>query len=173
MEHSTALTQICSKNENEKMRFYLNYVENDNDSDSIENELFDTLSIISSEMLCPNSGMSVDTAVFNFINIYITNNKTITCLQDDLHFLTSMLPKSNRMPKTVFKLFEYIKQQAPPCKIITHYCCKVCQFYYGTSKEALCKACNIGYRLYSFFIFRLILLIKSNTYLNISIWLIF
>jgi len=61
------------------------------------------------------------------------------------------LPKPNRLPKTVFKVFEYVKQQAFPCKVITHYCCKVCQFYYGKNKETLCKACNSDIGYISFF----------------------
>lgn len=55
------------------------------------------------------------------------------------------------MPKTVFKVFNYVKQHAPPFKVLTHYCCKVCQFYYGTSKETLCKACNSDTGCISFF----------------------
>lgn len=62
---------------------------------------------------------------------------TKACLVDDLHFLTSALPKLNRMPKTVFKVFKYVKQQAPPFKVLTHYYGKVCQFYYGTSEGTM------------------------------------
>jgi len=55
------------------------------------------------------------------------------------------------MPKTVFKLFQYVKQQAPPLNVITHYCCKVCQYYYDTSNEVLCKACNSDKGYIAFF----------------------
>lgn len=134
--------------DNEQMIHYSNYdIESDSD-ESNESEILNNT--VSSLTLCSNSDMTVDSAVLNFLNLYIANNKTKTCLKADLHFITSALPKPNRMPKTVFKLLEYVKQQAPPLKVITHYCCKVCQFYYGTSKEVLCNACNsdAGYILF-------------------------
>lgn len=112
----------------------------ESDSDSTESE---SLGAVTSQMLYSNSLITIDIAVLNFVNIYLANNKTNTCIEADLHFITSVLSKPNRMPKTVFKVFEYVKQQAPPCKVVTHYCCKVCQFYYGTSKEVLCNAIRI------------------------------
>lgn len=115
----------------------------ESDSDDADSESLATVdNNASSPMLCSNSCMTINSAILNFVKIYIANNKTNTCLKDDLRLLTSALPKPNQMPKTVFKLFQYIKQQALPCKAITHYCCKACQFYYGTSKQTLCSACN-------------------------------
>lgn len=146
MKRSIASTQIFPQNEsNDKIHYYYD-IERDNDS--TENELLN-INAISSQALYSNSYMTVDTAVLHFVNIYIVNNKTKACLIDDLRFLTSALLKPNRMPKTVFKVFKYVKQQALPFKVIRHYCCKVCQFYYGTKKRH-CKACNseIGYILF-------------------------
>ncbi|XP_067212192.1 uncharacterized protein [Linepithema humile] len=155
VEPSIVSTQIvrCESNNEEIVRnaelleqivHYSSYnIESDNDSTSDnESELLNTVNTVSSETLCSSSHMTVDTAVLNFVNSYIANNKTKICLKADLDFIKSALPKPNRMPKTVFKLFKYVKQRAPPLKVITHYCCKVCQFYYGTSKEVLCNACN-------------------------------
>lgn len=143
-------SQICRNSANNEEMIHLNF-DIESDSDSSDDELLSPVNTVSSRTLCSNSCMTVDTAVLNFVHIYITNNKTNGCLKDDLRFLTSALPKQNEMPKTVFKLFEYVKQQAPPCKIITHYCCKICQFYYGTRKEVLCKACNSDRGYISFF----------------------
>jgi len=147
MKRSIASTQISPQNENNDKIHYYYDIERDNDS--TENELLN-VNAVSSPALYSNSYMTVDTAVLHLVNIYIANNKTKACLINDLRFLTFALPKPNRMPKTVFKVFEYVKQRAPPFKVIRHYCCKVCQFYYGTNKKRLCKACNsdIGYILF-------------------------
>lgn len=96
MKHLIASTQIVSPEieNNEKMINYsTSNIESDSDNTD-ENELLN-INNVSSELICSNSRMTVDTAVLNFVNIYITNNKTKGCLVDDLQFLTSALPKPN------------------------------------------------------------------------------
>jgi len=68
--------------------------------------------------------MTVDTAILNFVNIYIANNKTNACLKDDLRFLTFALQKPNRIPKTILKVFKYVKHN-----INFHMLSKICAFF--------------------------------------------
>jgi len=73
----------------------------ESDDDSTNNDVISTVSTVSSEMLYSNSHMTVNTVILNFVNSYIANNKTKICLEVDLRLIKSILPKPNRMSKTV------------------------------------------------------------------------
>lgn len=117
-------------------------IESDSDSELESNRLSSNATSTSLSLLYPNSQITIDKAVLNFMDSYINNNKTIRCVKSDLNLLRSALPKSNRMPKTVYKLFNYVMEQAFPYKVTVHYCYKLCKFYYGTTKYDFCKVCN-------------------------------
>lgn len=56
----------------------------------------------------------------------------------------NILPENNQMPKTPFKLFQYVIDLVPSCEIvIKHFYCKECHNYIGIDeKNSSCLCCN-------------------------------
>lgn len=110
-----------------------------------------------SEMIHENSEVSVDEAVFNLLNFYIKHNITKAALQESLKMQLKLLPNNNQIPKTVYKLSQYVQQISPPCGIIKHYYCKKCvcnaEIEVLDKKEIFkCPSCKItDQREFSFF----------------------
>lgn len=77
-------------------------------------------------MLLPNNTASVDKFVLDLLNLHIKHNITKAALKDILKMQLKFLPDDNEMPKSLFKLFQYAKNIAPPCKVIRNYYCKKC-----------------------------------------------
>lgn len=94
-------------------------------------------------MLYDNSEISLDQSVLNLMNFYVKHNVTKSALQDCLKMQLKILPTNHLLPKTIFKLFQYVKNIAPPCKIIKHYYCKMCPCYIGDDTNILtCPVCK-------------------------------
>ncbi|CAD6233584.1 GSCOCG00012284001-RA-CDS, partial [Cotesia congregata] len=110
--------------------------ENDDDFEDVEGDhdnLIEIEEIIhedidQSNMIFPNSTMSVDECVLCLLKLYIKHNITKAALKDILKMQLKFLPEDNEMPKTLFKLFQYAKNIAPPTKFIKNYYCKKCLF---------------------------------------------
>jgi len=60
-------------------------------------------------VLFKGSTQIVDETVHNLINLYIKHRMTKFNLEDMLTVINNMLPHPNSMPKTLYKLFSYIK----------------------------------------------------------------
>ncbi|XP_057323628.1 uncharacterized protein LOC130666535 [Microplitis mediator] len=111
--------------------YSVNYEEDDNieydynidDMQAIGNE-----NTAESNMLLTNSTINVDKFVLDLLNLYIKHNITKAALQDILKIQLKFLPDNNEIPKTLYKLFQYAKDIAPPCKFIKTYYCKRCLF---------------------------------------------
>jgi len=95
-----------------------------------------------SEKLFKNSNITVDTAVSHLLRCYVKHQKTKACLADELRIIKKILPQPNRIPSTVYKLFQYVLVFVPSCKIVKHFCCHNCQYYCGVERPILCPACN-------------------------------
>lgn len=95
-----------------------------------------------SEKLFKNSNITVDTAVSHLLRCYVKHQKTKACLADELRIIKKILPQPNRIPSTVYKLFQYVLVFVPSCKIVKHFCCHNCQYYCRVERPILCPACN-------------------------------
>ncbi|CAG5093133.1 Protein of unknown function [Cotesia congregata] len=80
------------------------------------------------ERLHEDSPITVDECVFNLLNFYCKHNITKAALKESLELQLKLLPENNRMPKTLFKLFQYAQSIAPRCEVIKHYYCKKCLY---------------------------------------------
>lgn len=80
------------------------------------------------EKLHEDSPITVDECVFNLLNFYCKHNITKAALKESLEMQLKLLPENMRMPKTLFKLFQYAQSIAPRCKVIKHYYCKKCLY---------------------------------------------
>ncbi|XP_074096310.1 uncharacterized protein LOC141525650 [Cotesia typhae] len=103
-------------NEDQETNDNINEIEADNENVARINTLFE------------DSILTTDKCVFDLLNLYINHNITKAALQDILTLQLKFLPTHHEMPKTVFKLFKYAKDIAPPCKIIKHFYCRKCLF---------------------------------------------
>lgn len=104
-----------------------------------------------SENLFSSSNITVDKAVSHLLNSYVKHRKTKACLIDDLRIIKQILPQCNRMPSTVYKLFQYVLVFVPSCKILKHFCCYNCQYYCGVERSISCPACNFDEQFISFY----------------------
>lgn len=102
-------------------------------------------------MLYKNSTMSV--GVLELLNFYINHKLTKAALKEMLRIVCNMLPEDNQMPRTVFKLFQYVKNIAPPCDVNKHFYCKICLHYIGCINDKIfkCSSCNANKNDISFF----------------------
>lgn len=83
-------------------------------------------------------------AILIVVKLYIDHKLTKATLQGFLTAISKMLPKNNRLPKTNFKLFNYLATFAPQNIETKHYYCKNCLFYYGQleDKGSACEICS-------------------------------
>lgn len=87
--------------------------------------------------------MTVDESVVRILDLYIQNKWTKSSLTDCLTLLQEMLPENNLMPTSVYKLFQHVKECAPPLSIIKHYYCKSCFYYNAASDKVIqCQSCQ-------------------------------
>ncbi|XP_012522526.1 uncharacterized protein LOC105828613 isoform X2 [Monomorium pharaonis] len=96
---------------------------------------------IVSEKLFQNSNITVDSDGCHLLCCYVKHQKTNACLVDELQIIKKILLQPNRIPSTVYKLFQYVLAFVPSCKIMEHFCCHNCQYYCGI-EPILCPACN-------------------------------
>lgn len=111
--------------------------DNDNTEGNISNNtIIDTL-------LYEKSKISVSHSVLTIMDLYIHNKLTKATLKATLKALQLLLPKPNNMPKTVFQLFQFVRNLTCTCTVIKHYYCRRCLFYNGTdSFSATCTSCS-------------------------------
>ncbi|XP_036140345.1 uncharacterized protein LOC105839407 [Monomorium pharaonis] len=105
-------------------------------------------------VLFNNSAQTVDETVYNLINLYIKHRMTKFNLEDMLTVINNMLSQLNLMPKTLYKLFSYVKNMVPPFTVIKHVYCKKCMLY--KSVKAASKVCKLCLISEIFFFLRLI-----------------
>lgn len=109
----------------------------DNIEDNIGNrEIIDKL-------LYKKSEITVSQSILSIMELYIHNKLTKAALQAILKALQLLLPKPNAMPKTEFKLFQFVRNVAGTCPVIKHFYCRQCLFYKGTDHSvAVCSSCS-------------------------------
>ncbi|XP_044577818.1 uncharacterized protein LOC123260650 isoform X1 [Cotesia glomerata] len=120
--------------------FDVNHEENieDDQQDSEFNQ--ERSSIIQS--LYENSTRTTDESVLMVPELYIRHKLTKACLNDVLKLLQNLLPEENQLPKTVFQLFSYVHQLAPPLTVIKNFFCKKCLCYNGFNTDIEnCSSC--------------------------------
>lgn len=93
-------------------------------------------------MVYEDSRQTTDEAVLSFLQLYVKHKLIKNALKDALKTVCNMLPVYNNMPTTIFKLFKYITDLAPPCAVIKHYYCKSCQICYDDETEHLIQKCR-------------------------------
>ncbi|XP_044003651.1 uncharacterized protein LOC122849115 isoform X2 [Aphidius gifuensis] len=115
------------------------------EEDNIDDTVIDNLDLNSIESGFVYSGcnMTTDKAVLELMTIHLEKKFTKSTLNCFIKLIQKLLPDCNQMPKTIYKLFEYIKQKAPPETLIKHYYCEQCRKYKETENRALiCSACE-------------------------------
>lgn len=100
-----------------------------------------------------NSTVTVDQSVFNLLDFYIQHKLSKSALKNALKIQLAILPSENRMPKTVFKLLQYVENLAPRNEVWKHYYCKNCLFYLGIAFEKIlnCSSCYADKKNFNFF----------------------
>ena len=119
---------------------YESDIDNDDESD-IEND--DAFNIIKSQIY-EGSQVSVDEAVFIIMEHFIEHKITKVTLQNMLKICSKLLPQNNLLPRSNFKLFQWLGTLAPVISEIKHYYCKNCLYYYGGKDlcNLECKICS-------------------------------
>lgn len=145
LDESCELSSNCSNNINDNDASDIEW-NDDYSNDDNDNSKFDY-------MLYKNSTMSVDQGVLELMNFYINHKLTKAALKEMLRIVCNMLPRDNQMPRTVFKLFQYVKNIAPPCNVNKHFYCKKCLHYIGCINDKIfkCSSCNANKNDISFF----------------------
>ncbi|XP_074115225.1 uncharacterized protein LOC141537919 [Cotesia typhae] len=92
----------------------------DNDHETISQINDNEISNLNTErgsllMLHENSSISVDQCVFDLLDYYIKHNISKSALAETLKMQLNILPQDNKMPKSVYKLFQYVHKIATPC----------------------------------------------------------
>ncbi|XP_034944879.1 uncharacterized protein [Chelonus insularis] len=87
-----------------------------------------------------NAEVTVMESVHIVLKSYLNRKLTKIALQENLNILQKVLPKPNKMPKTIFTLFDYVRKISPPVKIIKHLYCKKCAFY--TEENSVLRICT-------------------------------
>lgn len=67
------------------------------------------------------TNMSVEESILSIMDLYIKHRWTKSNLRDTLRMIQIMLPKDNRIPNTVYKLFQYLQNLTSPILIQKHY----------------------------------------------------
>ncbi|XP_036150554.1 uncharacterized protein LOC118648338 [Monomorium pharaonis] len=117
-----------------------NYAAKENEIDSDDDEQQDNQSML----LYEKSTKSTDKSVLLLLQLFLDNKMIKTCLKNTLKVICDLLPTPNNMPRTVFKLFQYVESQAPVRDVIKHFYCKSCHFYYGDKNKSVreCQVCS-------------------------------
>ncbi|XP_074098854.1 uncharacterized protein LOC141527332 [Cotesia typhae] len=129
----------------------------DNDHETISQINDNEISNLNTErasllMLHENSSISVDQCVFDLLDYYIKHNISKSALAETLKMQLNILPQDNKMPKSVYKLFQYVHKIATPCRTFKHYYCKICISYIGSDSRILkCLSCNANVDRNAFF----------------------
>ncbi|XP_044590185.1 uncharacterized protein LOC123268851 [Cotesia glomerata] len=132
-DHCSESRESDSDYNDEVMNNNGEYEDDDDDVEFNYNILNEREEIINADrvernMLLPNNTLAVDEFVLDLLNLHIKHNITKSALKDVLKIQLKHLPDDNEMPKSLFKLFQYAKDIAPPCKFIRNYYCKKCLF---------------------------------------------
>lgn len=115
--------------------------DSDND-DNIEGNI-DNNRQITDQLLYEKGEITVSQSILTIMHLYIHNKLTKTALKATLKALQLLLPKPNNMPKTVFTLFQFVRNLVCTCTIIKHYYCRRCLFYNDTNSfMAVCPSCS-------------------------------
>ena len=106
-----------------------------------------------SQLLYGNSRMSVENSILALLDLYIHHKWTKASLKETLKMLRNMLPEENRMPNSIYKLFQYVKDFASPFHVNKHFYCKKCLCYNGVDSEIeKCGSCSADKKnIYFFF----------------------
>lgn len=92
-------------------------------------------------MLYEGSKLNIEKSVVVVMDLYVKNKLTKKTLQDLLTALQELLPSSNKMPKTNYELFKFVRKEAPVTEIL-HYYCRNCEYYFGLNDPKVsCQAC--------------------------------
>lgn len=95
------------------------------------------------EYLYQNCSLTTDESVLMLLELYIQHRVPKSCLTAILVMLHKMLPNSNNLPHSVFKLFNYATDLTPSVTIIKCYYCQNCSSYLGVdSKIEKCNSCG-------------------------------
>lgn len=95
----------------------------------LNNDIFTFRSNVVPRMLYEQANITLDEAVSNILEIWVKHNLTKATLKSQLKLISNMLPKNNILPKSVYKFFNYVEEQAPPCALIKHFFCRKCLIY--------------------------------------------
>ena len=98
--------------------------------------------LLSEDFLFDGSDAQRDEAVLNLLKLYVKHKWTKMSLQDLLSYIASILPEPNNMPKTNYKIFQYLENVSTEFTITKHYYCSGCLQGKTVSNE-LCKKCKI------------------------------
>lgn len=98
-----------------------------------------------------NESVSTDEIIINLLQLYIRHKWTKVSLQDTLSLLQKIVPDNCDLPKSVFKLFQYIQDQAPAFNIIKHFYCKTCSTDIDIDLKDQCLSCNSNSNISFFF----------------------
>ncbi|XP_075162231.1 uncharacterized protein LOC142234909 [Haematobia irritans] len=93
-------------------------------------------------LLYNGSSMTVDKAVFEVLEMWISQNLTKTALRCQLELLNKMLPQDNLMPKTLYTFFKYLENKFDSIDVIHHYYCMECLIYISYKKVEICPSCG-------------------------------
>ena len=89
-----------------------------------------------------NSDLTFTEIVTRLMNLFWKHKLTKTALNDILQLSRDLLPKPNNIPKTVYQLFNVVRE-ASPGPAIKHYYCKECRFYLGSENSVnFCTSCS-------------------------------
>lgn len=77
------------------------------------------------------SNINLEESILLIMELFMKHKWTKNNLQDILRMIKILLPKNNRIPNTVYKLFKYLQNLGPPICIQKHYYCKHCLSYKG------------------------------------------
>lgn len=105
------------------------------------------------ELLYENCSKSVNKAVLALLDLYIKNRWTKASLRGTLQLLHDLLPEDHLMPRTIYKLFSYLRELSPPMELIKHYYCQNCMCYNGVNSKNInyCPSCDTAGKNTSFF----------------------
>lgn len=104
-------------------------------------------------LIYESSSVTVDQSVFNLVDFYIQHKLSKSALKGALKIQLAILPSENRMPKTIFKLLQYVEDIAPRHDVTKHYYCKNCLLYIGITIENIlkCPSCSMNEKNFNLF----------------------
>lgn len=77
------------------------------------------------------------------MDMYVNEKLTETTLGSILRLLSKVLPKPNRMPKTLYTFFQFVEKKVPQISTFEHRFCKNCRSYRQTDcLEDVCESCK-------------------------------